>query len=395
MSRLLERTAAPDSPSAPRAVVPARAIGAAALRLRAIEPRSVRRGAVSIELPHEIRGRALVAAEGAGIAAIADGNRSAVLAEPRVVFAGREWLVGVKGVGAASPLYGATPIDDVLGDDFAGDGGEPLPPRAIAGEAWMGESPYGGQGEIGAAQALEVTALAAAGSIEGVHVCPVACVHELPETEVRRDVFWYRRHRGPVLQEVRLVPSDVRLFHSSGRALAKDPEGVLEELGVEGVPALDAFVDRFVASGIAALTLWARTARPCEGGMEGLDYVDAWLDKDSLVGTDGTIFVADLESVEWTPTTHRIGAEARVRQQIDRNQYELFYGLDALLDVRDRWEGTRSPAARRRASVATRLELALEGDRWVRAVEDDAGVALSVCVAGRAEPVRAPFLDRR
>lgn len=374
---------------------PVPALGAPSLRLRAVSPRSRREGAHAIALPEAIHDRAIVPGDGA-LRAIPDGNRSAVLDGLEARFAGRAWRIGVKGVGAAAPLYGALPIDDLRAHDF-GLGGDVLPPRTIAGESWMGESPYGAQGEAGASHALEITALAGPdGTIEGVPICPVAAVIELPEDAIHREIFWYRRHRGPYLQEIRLVPSDVRLFHSEGRALGRDPEAVLEGLGVEGIDALDAFVDRFLATGLAALTLWARTARPCARGViEGLDYEDAWLDKDALVAADGAIVLADLESIAWRPTTHREGVEARVRGQIDRNAYELFYGLDALLDVRDRWAERASAAPARRATAIARIALALAPDRWADAIEHEDGLDIEVRVASGAPAVRVRLVDRR
>ena len=380
--------------------IPAALLGTPSARLRAAVPRSrpgeQRRRALALELPAPIAGRALLGDPDGPIRAVPDGNRSAVLDGVRVQHAGREWLVGVKGIGAGAPLYGGTPIDDLFAHDFDASQAGVLPSRLIAGEQWMGESPYGAQGEAGASQALEITRLAdAGGTIEGACICPVVEVLEIPDHAVRHDLFWYRRHRGRVLQEIRLLPSDVRLFHSSGTALGRDTDAALEGLGVGDVERLDAFVERYLATGLAALTLWARTARPCPGGLEGLDYHDAWLDKDCLVGTDGGLFVADLESVEWTPTTHRMPPAERVRHQIDRNQYELLYGLDALLDVRDRWRDRPSDAAARRTSVATRIALALAADPWVRAIEDEDGLDLEVRVAATDERIRARFLDRR
>ena len=180
--------------------------------------------------------------------AVADGNRSAILLEPRVEHAGRTWLVSVKGVGAMMPLFG----------DEAG-------PRRIHGESWMGEAPFGGQGEDGARTAVEVTSLALAGELRGAAICPLTSVVAIPERAIDRASFWYRRHRGAVLSEHRLVPSDVRVFHGSSRTLGRDPRGVLEAFGVLDVAALDAFVERYLASGIALLTLAARSAAARDG----------------------------------------------------------------------------------------------------------------------------------
>lgn len=311
--------------------------------------------------------------------AVADGNRSAILLEPRVEHAGRTWLVSVKGVGAMMPLFG----------DEAG-------PRRIHGESWMGEAPFGGQGEDGARTAVEVTSLALAGELRGAAICPLTSVVAIPERAIDRASFWYRRHRGAVLSEHRLVPSDVRVFHGSSRTLGRDPRGVLEAFGVLDVAALDAFVERYLASGIALLTLAARSAAARDGEtgsaiardtsgalaagplgarptstVVGLDFDDAWLDKDAVVAPDGTLCFADLETLDWRPLT-----AARMRRQLGRNHYELFATLDLLLDVRDGWTGVETDRHLRRESVIARTELALAGDPVVRASVTESGLDL-------------------
>lgn len=360
----------------------ARVLGAASERLDALPALEVRRAELELDA-RPLDGQVLLPSEGEGtVAAVRDGNRSVIVPGARVRYAGRNWFLSVKGAGAAAPLYGGFRRDDLGG-------------RAITGESWMGEAPYGAQGELGASQALENTALAGEdGTLAGAAICPTIAVVRVPDELTRRDVHWYRRHRGPLLQEQRLVPSDVRLFHGSELALGRDPERVLEGLGVHGVEALDAFVERFLASGIAALTLWARTVRPCPGGLEGLDFDDAWLDKDALIAPDGTLMLVDLEAFTWRPTTHRDDAEARVRAQIGRNAYELLYGVDALLEVRDAWREHVTPQRARRESVIARLALALGGDRVVRVVESDEGADLEVRVP-ESPAVRVRLIDRR
>ncbi|MBX3272474.1 MAG: hypothetical protein KF729_19600 [Sandaracinaceae bacterium] len=353
--------------------------GAASERARAVDATVRARGVVAPPLGP----RALVPDADGPLACVPDGNRSVIVPSVTVEHAGRRFLLSVKGAGASAPAYDAFPLDGVG-------------PRVIAGESWMGDAPYGGQGERGALDALAVAALADdASTIAGACVCPVAAVVEVPEAHVRRDCFWYRRFRGPVVQEHRLVPSDVRLFHGTEGALGRDPARALAALGVRDVEALDAFIERFLATGVAAITLWARTARPtADGGFEGLDYDDVWLDKDALVAPDGSLFLVDLESIEWTPTTARAGAAARIAKQLDRNYYDVMYGLDALLGVRDAWLDRAPDRDARRASAAARLALALAPDPFVCALEVDGGLDLEVRAPDGA-PVRARVIDRR
>ncbi|MGE0790321.1 MAG: hypothetical protein AB7S26_31890 [Sandaracinaceae bacterium] len=371
-------------------------LGPSDVRLAACTARTWREGAAYEALPAALRGVALLADRGGAHVAVSDGNRTATLIGPTVRFADRDWHVAIKGVGATANLYGATPVDDVFGHELGTEDGL-LPRTMVTGESWMGESPYGAQGEESARHGLRVTALGGAdASIGGARIAPIAAVMEIPEERVRADVYWYRRHRGPVLQELRLVPSDVRLFHSDARALGREPLAVLDAFGVRDVGALDELIHRYLRSGLAAITIFARSARPTpDGRIEGLDYRDAWLDKDALIAPDGTVVLVDLESFDWHPTTHREDVAHRVTKQIDRNLYELLYGLDALLDVRDRWRERATDVKARRAETIARVGLAVVGDEHVRALERDDGLDLEIRVASLedAPSVRVRLLD--
>lgn len=355
------------------------AVGAASERARAVDATILAR---SEGVAPPLGARAIVPDGEGPIPVIPDGNRSVIVPDVRVSHAGREWLLSIKGAGASAPAYDAFPLDG-------------LGPRVLAGESWMGDAPYGGQGTKGALDALALSQLAdARATLGGACVCPVVAVIEVPEAHVRRDCAWYRRYEGPVVQEHRLLPSDVRLFHGTEAALGRDAEAALHGLGVDDVGALDEFVERYLATGVAAITLWARTARPGEDGLEGLDFDDVWLDKDSVLAPDGSLFLVDLESIEWTPVTSRIDAAARIRKQLDRNYYDVMYGLDAMLTVRDRWLDREPDREARRESAAARLALALAGDPVVEVLDRGDGVDLRIR-APAGEPVRVRMIDRR
>jgi hypothetical protein len=165
----------------------------------------------------------------------------------------------------------------------------------------------------------------------------------------------------------------VRVFHGGSRTLGRDPRGALEALGVKDVASLDAFLDRYLASGTALLTLAARSAQVREGVVVGLDFEDAWLDKDAIVATDGTIHFADLETLSFVPLD-----VARLTRQLGRNHYELFSTLDLLLDVHDGWSGRATDRRARRETVMTRLELALAHDPFAHARPHDGGLDLEI-----------------
>jgi hypothetical protein len=311
----------------------------------------------------------LPAAEGFPFAAVPDGNRSAIVPSVTVSLAGRGYALSVKGIGAAMAPYAE--------GSFAGGG------RIIGVESWFGHAPYGAQGEVDAARALEVTALADGADLNGFLVCPVVAVAEVPAdvADAARGRYDYRRYRGRILQEHRLVPSNVRVYHESELALGRAPDAVLDALGVTDG---DAFLDRFLASGYAALTLYARTLRDGPHGVEGLDYTTVWLDKDGVVASDGGLHFADLEGLDWRPAAPDGYAE-RVRDQLDRNFYELSYAAHAVLCTLERREGrVRTPAERRRA-MAARIELALDDDRFARAELRPDALVLTVAAPGQPD----------
>ena len=301
--------------------------------------------------------------QGARLRARWDGNRGAIVEAPRVRFDGRDWLLAIKGIGARAPLYGDTPAGFAHAyelDIASPDHGRSLL-GAITRETWMGEAPYGGQGIANAENALMLSSPALREALAPAVLCPVIAVVEIPRNEIA-DVFHYRRHRGPVVQEHRLVPSGVRLYHQSAIALGRHVEEALADLGVETATALDAFLDRFLASAIAAITIAARSARVHGHAYEVLDFDDAWLDKDAFVAPDGTVAFADLEALVHVHVEDLAALSSRVRRQVERNAYEVLYGIDALLRVEERWrDRPRDPATRRRV-LAERTILALAGD---------------------------------
>jgi len=122
-------------------------------------------------------------------------------------------------------------------------------------------------------------------SIHGFRFCPLVSIVGLPpEIDSRaRGQFWYRRYEGPMVQEVRLLPSDVRLFHESRFTLGQDTDHVMACFGIGDERAFEDFLSKYLASGLSALTLWARSLRPFAAVQAGLDLQGVWLDKDSVI----------------------------------------------------------------------------------------------------------------
>lgn len=339
-------------------------------------------------VPHEeFAGKVVVPAmpgEGGGVhLAVRDGNRSVILPQVVTDIDGVGYALSVKGVGARPPLYGDSPVEFAFRSDY---GARPLPgvelagSRQITSEAWFGEAPYGAQGELGASYALMVTGFSEKCNINGFYICPTVEINELPpefalEAHAR---YWYRRYTGRYLQEHRLVPSNVRVYHEADWTLGQSAASALEAFGVATAGAADAFVENYIATGVAALTLYVRTLRETKWGFRGLDYGDVYLDKDAVIAPSGRMHFVDIEGLDWILGGADVPVEERIREQFNFNFYEFMYGLDLLLRERERLSGRPLKQDERRMSLGPRFELALEGDPYVRVEADSRALDIVV-----------------
>jgi hypothetical protein len=236
-------------------------------------------------------------------------------------------------------------------------------------EAWFGENPWGAMGRKACLEDCEITELSGPGGINGFHICPMVRACPLPPDIVDRAMgrYWYRRYAGGAYyQQQRLLPSDVRLYYQSESTLGHRTGAVIFAFGLQDPAALDGFIDRYIRSGFAALTLVPRSLRGSGRDRRALEYQDVWLDKDSVLAPDGTLFFADIEGLAWVPVTDDAHLSELTRRQFERNFYEFMYGLHRLLGERDRMAGRKPSAEGRRKDVAARVELALERDRSLR-----------------------------
>jgi len=330
---------------------------------------------------------------------IPDDNRSMIFPDITAEIDGRKYALSVKGLGARTPLYGSSPADICPSDKTCGNSNV----RFLTNELWFGEAPYGAQGEISAYFGLELTELANGCNINGFYICPVIEVNEFPESIIRANAgkFWYRRYNGKYMQEQRLVPSNIRLYHQSKLTLGQTTAGVLKAFEIDTEEQLDTFIDNYISSGIAALTLYARTLRYGKSGnegseYEGLDYVNVWLDKDSVIAPDGTIHFADIEGLDWLSTGSDFTMEKRILLQFNRNYYEFMYGLDALLRQRHLLShpDTGFSIEDIRSTLTLRFEMALNKDRFVEC--NNSGDAVDIVIMPlirEAESVTVRLLD--
>jgi hypothetical protein len=271
---------------------------------------------------------------------IVDDNRGAVSASPSLTLDGTDFYLSVKGVGSTtspfSPqLLGKAEICNLLKDSRLKDrivNSEEGAPRYITGELWLRGSPYGGQGLQHANTSMRVSEMADLTSIHGFRVAPLVKIVLLPEAlenQIKK-LYWYRRFGGRIVQETRLIPSNVRIYFHSGSTVGGNIGSIFDLFGIDANHKALAFLKNFVKSGIAFLTLFTRSIKSNEDGtFSGLDFYDVWLDKDAVLAPDGTIYFVDLEGLEWI-TVGRNRIREKIDDQIYRSLYEFIYAYEQI-----------------------------------------------------------------
>ncbi len=329
--------------------------------------------------------------DGVPVAGVRDDNRSALLPDRQFAIGGQGYIAAVKGCGAAVDAYENAPLtadrvrsiarDPGLSASLAAEDGAAV--GFITGERWFGNVPYGGQAPDNAAIGFLTSLRAVEAQIQGFHLCPVVALVRLPDAIARiaSRFFWYRRYEGEFWQEVRLMPSNVRLYFHSPVTFGVDTSRALSLFGIASLEDAERFLENLARSSLAALTLYARSLRhdDVRGTYAGLGYHDVWLDKDAVIAPDGTMHFADLEGIEEIPARDPAEVQEEMGRQFHRNVYEATYALEALaLDVDRRWRAFRTGAGRRdwilevleRACVADPfLSLERRGGRLVLGVE--------------------------
>src|SRR5256886_16640540 len=122
------------------------------------------------------------------------------------------------------------------------------------------------------------------GQIAGFPVCPVVALVRLPDeyASIASQFYWYRRYVGTYWQEIRLMPSNVRVYFHSPVTFGVDTGRVFEMFGIGSFEAAERFLENMARPPVAALPLYPRSLRPeaGRGVSPGLGYHDVWLDKD-------------------------------------------------------------------------------------------------------------------
>ena len=329
---------------------------------------------------------------------VEDDNRSAILPDPVATLDGLPFYLSVKGVGSGVDPFSSRRLDASyaaeLTDDL--DVRERLrssSPSAgggiISGELWLRGSPYGGQGMPHAMTALRVSEQADLTSIGGFRIAPVVKVAVLPESvaDQLRGIHWYRKYRDPFVQEIRLVPSNVRVYFHARTTLGNDPGSVFDRFGLDSPAKAHAFEVNFIRSGLAVLTLFARSRSwdPERARFSGLDFQDVWLDKDAVLAPDGTVFFVDLEGIE-PVSVERGDLREKYEDQIFRSLYEFMFAYEQIEGERSRRFGALGS---RKRTFESLVDEALHDDPYVRPRRNLRGLALEILP--RADEERLSF----
>jgi hypothetical protein len=319
--------------------------------------------------------------------AIEDDNRSAILPDPIATLDGLPFYLSVKGIGSTVDPFSRRRLDGTLATELTDnlEVREKLRNRPgdreggiITGELWLRGSPYGGQGLPHAMTALRVSERADLTSIQGFRVAPVVKIAFLPEEVATRlrSIHWYRRYRDRMVQELRLVPSNVRIYFHARNTVGQDPGHVFDLFALDSPAKVHQFEQSFVRSGMALLTLFARTlAREGPGGRyTGLDFQDVWLDKDAVLAPDGTVFFVDLEGID-TVAVEREDVREKIEDQIYRSLYEFMFAYEQIEGERARRFGTLGSRKRQFETIVVE---SLRDDPFIRTRSDTRGLAIRV-----------------
>ena len=310
---------------------------------------------------------------------VEDDNRTAILPEPVATLDGQPFYLSVKGIGAAVAPYSWRALDRELAAEVAHrpDVATRLRrtrpqavDRVITGELWLRGSPYGGQGAEHAATALRVSERADLTSIHGFRIAPLVKVATLPSAlaEALRSIYWYRQYRGTIVQELRLVPSNVRIYFHARNTVGNNVRHVFDLFDLRSNERTVAFEVNFVRTTVAMLTLFARTmvSGPSPDEFRGLDFYDVWLDKDAVVSPDGSVYFVDLEGLEEVSVPRRAVRE-KIEDQVYRSLYEMTFAYEQIEAERARRFGPDGTPPERLEGI---LRVALRDDRFVRLRED-------------------------
>ena len=281
-----------------------------------------------------------------------DDNRSAISRDPVMNIDGTDFYFSVKGIGSTtSPfsrqLLRKEEVGGLLQDSkvrervIRSKENEMRYPRYLTGELWSRGCPYGSQGLEFANIAMKAAEMSdgSATSIHGFRIAPLVKIVRLPEALQKEvtSVYWYRKFKQEMVQETRLLPSNVRIYFHSDWTIGDDTGELFDFFRIDSNEKSMNFMKNFVKSGVAILTLFVRSMTDNGNGTySGLDFYDVWLDKDAVLAPDGTIFWADLEGIQAITVGGKdrgdleFNVEENMEHQIYRSLYEFMYAYEQI-----------------------------------------------------------------
>jgi len=281
-----------------------------------------------------------------------DDNRGAVGRQPYMTIDGTDFYFSVKGIGSTTSPFSRQLLkkEEICSLLKTGPTKERVTnakekemkfPRYLTGELWSRGCPYGSQGLEFASIAMKATEMSDASttSIHGFRIAPLVKIVKLPEALQKEvtQVYWYRRFKQVMVQEMRLIPSNIRIYFHSDWTIGDDTGELFDFFHIDNNDKALDFLKNFVKSGIAILTLFVRSMSDNSNGTySGLDFYDVWLDKDAVLAPDGTIFWADLEGLQAITIGGRDRAvlefniEEKMEHHIYRSLYEFMYAYEQI-----------------------------------------------------------------
>jgi hypothetical protein len=318
---------------------------------------------------------------------VEDDNRGAILPESVATLNGIEFFLSLKGVGSTIDPYSWRALDRSYAADLSDDPTvqerlrrQPAEPsdRIITGEVWLRGSPYGGQGLDHASTALKVSERADLTSLAGFLIAPVVKICLLPELlEAQlRSIHWYRKYHGRMVQELRLVPSNVRIYFHGRNTVGHNIRHIFDVFSIDSNARALRFETNFVRTTVAMLTLFARTMTfdSTRGKYLGFDFDDVWLDKDAVLAPDGSVYFVDLEGVVEAVLDKDMIRE-KIEDQVHRSLYELTFAYEQIEGERRRRFGA---GGTRKGHFGDVLREALKADPFVDVQTDGGNVDLLI-----------------
>ncbi|MFX1234529.1 MAG: hypothetical protein ACFFBY_08195, partial [Promethearchaeota archaeon] len=239
---------------------------------------------------------------------------------------------------------------------------------------------------------LNYSMLASKDSLNGAHLCPVIGVVQFPKKieKLARKFFWFRTYQDNFFQVIRLVPSNIRLYFESNILIA-NPASTFSLFEVDSAEEIENFELNFIKSGIALLSLYARSAKVNGNEITGIIYQDVWLDKDCVVAPDGTIFFADIEGLIWKkiPLENMVELQKKEWQKLF---YEFIYALFKIDSYRHSIQDRKVNWSKQREELALLFHHALNKDLF--SYVENQNNNLYICIEGEDFPrIEIPILE--